>query len=211
MERTDPASGEDVKRMVSDLGSTIQRTLAESPQIAHCLNRIRAEGYEVSLVLEATIGFNKLGSRETTEVSTFDFRVEKTEPAAIKMTPLDKKFLRSQFSVTENGKTRSGWQIITVDPLKTSLRAWTFDSNGGYGEAQWRRDGDHWVVSSHVTLADGGESRATNIVTRVDANTFTWQSTHRFLNDQPLEDLPPVRITRAPVAQVTKEIQESAK
>lgn len=93
MERTD--SSEDVKRMVQDLGTTIQRTLAESPQIAHCLNRIKAEGYEVSLVLEATIGFNKTGSRETAEVSTFDFRVEKGEPAAIKMTPLDKKFLRS--------------------------------------------------------------------------------------------------------------------
>ena len=95
MERADPASSEDVKRMVQDLGSTIQRTLAESPQIAHCLNRIKAEGYEVSLVLEATIGFNKTGSREATEVSTFDFKVDKSEPAPIKMTPLDKKFLRS--------------------------------------------------------------------------------------------------------------------
>ena len=95
MERTDPTSSEDVKRMVQDLGTTIQRTLAESPQIAHCLNRIRAEGYEVSLVLEATIGFNKAGSREATEVSTFDFRVEKTEPTRPKMTPIDEKFLRS--------------------------------------------------------------------------------------------------------------------
>jgi hypothetical protein len=102
MERTDPTSSEDVKRMVHDLGSTIQRTLAESPQIVHCLNRIKAEGYEVSLVLEATIGFNKTGSRETAEVSTFDFRVEKSEPVALKMTPLDKKFLRSlKISVDE--------------------------------------------------------------------------------------------------------------
>src|SRR5688500_8435584 len=95
MEKTDPASSEDVKRMVQDLGSTIQRTLAESPQIAHCLNRIKAEGYEVSLVLEATIGFNKTGSRETAEVSTFDFKVEKSEPIPLKMTPHDRKFLRS--------------------------------------------------------------------------------------------------------------------
>jgi hypothetical protein len=102
VERTDPTSSEDVKRMVQDLGSTIQRTLAESPQITLCLNRIKAEGYEVSLVLEATIGFNKTGSRETTEVSTFDFRVEKSEPVALKMTPLDKKFLRSlKISVEE--------------------------------------------------------------------------------------------------------------
>jgi hypothetical protein len=91
MERTE----EDVKRLVNELGSTIQRTLAESPQVAHCLNRIRAEGYEVSLVIEATIGFTKTGSREAAEVSTFDFRLEKNEPAPVRMTPLDKKFLRS--------------------------------------------------------------------------------------------------------------------
>ena len=102
MEKADPASSEDVKRMVQELGTTIQRTLAESPQIVHCLNRIKAEGYEVSLVLEATIGFNKTGSREATEVSTFDFRVDKSEPAPLKMTPLDKKFLRSlKISVEE--------------------------------------------------------------------------------------------------------------
>jgi hypothetical protein len=95
MERTDPASSEDVKRIVHELGSTIQRTLAESPQIAHCLGRIKAEGYEVSIVLEATMGFSKTGSREAAEVSTFDFRLEKTEPAPLKMSPLDKKFLRS--------------------------------------------------------------------------------------------------------------------
>jgi len=98
MERTE----EDLKRLVNDLGATIQRTLAESPQITHCLGRIRAEGYDVSVVLEATIGFNKTGSREAAEVSTFDFRVEKSEPAPLKMTPLDKKFLRSlKISVEE--------------------------------------------------------------------------------------------------------------
>jgi hypothetical protein len=95
MEKKDPVSAEDLKRFVDDVGTTIQRTLAESPQVAHCLARIRAEGYEVSLVLEATIGFSKSGSREAPEVSTFDFRLEKPEPARLKMTPLDKKFLRS--------------------------------------------------------------------------------------------------------------------
>jgi hypothetical protein len=90
------ASAEDIKRMVQEIGTTLQRTLSESPQIAHCLNRIRAEGYEVSLVLEATIGFSKTGGKEAqTEVSTFDVRVERTEPVPLKMTPLDKKFLRS--------------------------------------------------------------------------------------------------------------------
>jgi hypothetical protein len=94
-EKTDAVSVEDVKRMVQDMGTTIRRTLSESPQISHCLNRVRAEGYEVSLVLEATIGFSRSGSREATEVSTFDFQIEKAEQPSVKMTPLDKKFLRS--------------------------------------------------------------------------------------------------------------------
>lgn len=94
-EKTDAASAEDIKRMVQDLVTTIRRTLSESPQIGHCLNRIRGEGYEVSLALEATIGFTRTGSREPTEVSTFDFQIEKGETAPLKMTPLDKKFLRS--------------------------------------------------------------------------------------------------------------------
>ena len=105
MERTDqPASGEDLKKLVDELGQTIQRTLAESPQIASCLNRMRGEGYEVSLVLEATIGFSRSGARsEEEQVSTFDFRVEKTDPAQLRMTPLDKKFLRSlKISVEED-------------------------------------------------------------------------------------------------------------
>ncbi len=105
MERKEPAaSAEDLKRYVDEVGSTIQRTLAESPQIAHCLNRIRVEGYEVSLVLEATIGFSKSGTREPAEVSKGDVRVEKPEPARLKMTPLDKKFLRSLKISVEDGE-----------------------------------------------------------------------------------------------------------
>ncbi len=92
MDRNDQGGSDDVKRMVHDLGATIQRTLAESPQISHCLGRIKAEGYEVSLVLEATIGFSKSGSREA---ARFGFKVDKAETTLPKMTPLDKKFLRS--------------------------------------------------------------------------------------------------------------------
>ena len=92
MDRKEQGGIDDVKRMVDDLGATIQRTLAESAQITHCLNRIKAEGYEVSLVLEATIGFSKGGSREA---GSFDFKVDKSETVPLRMTPLDRKFLRS--------------------------------------------------------------------------------------------------------------------
>ena len=90
------AASEDVTRLTEEVGATLRRVLAESPQIAHCLSRIRAEGYDVSVVLEATIGFSRAEERGASVATpTFEVRLEKAEPAPLKMTPLDKKFLRS--------------------------------------------------------------------------------------------------------------------
>jgi len=89
------AAGEDVTRLAQEVGTTLQRILADSPQIAHCLNRLRAEGYEVSLVLEATVGFSRAEKGGEATPAVFDVRMEKAEPTPLKMTPLDKKFLRS--------------------------------------------------------------------------------------------------------------------
>ena len=88
------STGEDVTRLTEEVGATLRRVLAESPQVAHCLARIRADGYDVSVVLEATIGFSRT-ERPASATPTFDVRVEKAEPLPLRMTPLDKKFLRS--------------------------------------------------------------------------------------------------------------------
>jgi hypothetical protein len=88
--------GDDVSQLAREVTTTLQRVLSESPQINHCLNRIRSEGYEVSVVLEATLGFSRAErSGEGASSASFDVRVEKTKPAPLRMTPLDKKFLRS--------------------------------------------------------------------------------------------------------------------
>ncbi len=91
------AAGEDVTRLVEELGATLRRVLSESTQIAHSLNRIRAEGYDVSVALEATIGFTRAERREGEPAAprSFEVRVERAEPAPLRMTPLDRKFLRS--------------------------------------------------------------------------------------------------------------------
>ena len=89
------AASEDVARLTEEVGATLRRVLAESPQIAHCLSRIRSEGYDVSVVLEATIGFSRTEERGPAAPPAFEVRLETAEPAPLKMTPLDKKFLRS--------------------------------------------------------------------------------------------------------------------
>ena len=48
-----------LKQLMKELGDTINSTLSESEPIADVITRIKQEGYDVFLVLEATIGFNK--------------------------------------------------------------------------------------------------------------------------------------------------------
>jgi hypothetical protein len=48
-----------LKQLMKDLGEAINVSLSESEQIAQVIARIKDEGVDVFLVLEATIGFNK--------------------------------------------------------------------------------------------------------------------------------------------------------
>jgi hypothetical protein len=82
-----------------------------------------------------------------------------------------------------SGSQRTGW-----DPVSGKLRAWTFDSDGGYFEGTWHRDGEKWVLTSQGVTADGQEAAGTAIFTLVDANTITWQAVDRKIDGERLED-----------------------
>ena len=48
-----------LKDLMQDLGNAINESLADSDRIAGAIGEIKRAGYDVFLVLEATIGFNK--------------------------------------------------------------------------------------------------------------------------------------------------------
>ncbi len=50
---------EHLKRLMQQLGHAINESLSESESIAEVIGEIKREGYDVYLVLEATIGFNR--------------------------------------------------------------------------------------------------------------------------------------------------------
>ena len=50
---------EPLKNLMQELGNAINDSLSESDRIAEAIGEIRRAGYDVFLVLEATIGFNK--------------------------------------------------------------------------------------------------------------------------------------------------------
>lgn len=110
-------------------------------------------------------------------------------------------FLSYSFKVAAgNVDELEGTQVVGWDPVAKTVRSWMFDSDGGFGEGVWSREGDRWVVTFRQVLADGRLASATNVYTRVDDNTFTWQSTDRQLDGQVLPDVDPVTLVRRPAA-----------
>lgn len=95
---------------MQELGNAINESLSDSDRIASAIGEIKRAGYDVFLVLEATIGFNK---RDDSSDEDSDVEVEaESEPrpakprfestGKIKLTSQDQKFLRAlKISVDE--------------------------------------------------------------------------------------------------------------
>jgi uncharacterized protein (TIGR02246 family) len=111
----------------------------------------------------------------------------------------NQNFLTRSFALKVGDRINmSGMQIIGWDPAAKQIRSWVFDSDGGFSEGKWTRKGNRWFIQQVGTLADGGQSTATNIVTYVDDDSFTWQSTDRTVDDEVLPNVEEVLVKRAP-------------
>jgi uncharacterized protein (TIGR02246 family) len=110
-----------------------------------------------------------------------------------------RNFIKNTFVVTRDGQsTMTGGQIIGWNPKRGRIVSWHFDAQGGFGEDVWTKDGSKWVIEATGMLRDGSESSCVNIVTPIDANSFTWQSIRRTLDGVRLPDTPPMKIVRMP-------------
>jgi uncharacterized protein (TIGR02246 family) len=87
-------------------------------------------------------------------------------------------FIVSSFTTTfKNVSIGGGTQWIGWDPLAKQIRSWTFEDGGGFGEGTWTHEGDKWTIKSKAVLRDAKRLSATNIITRLDADTMTFQMT----------------------------------
>ena len=77
---------------MKELGEAINESLSDSDQIAEVVFRIKEGGYDIFLVLEATIGVSKQGETTTDKSS-----IVSTVPsnAEFKVNDQDVKFLKS--------------------------------------------------------------------------------------------------------------------
>jgi hypothetical protein len=91
---------EPLKQLMQELGNAINDSLSESDRIAEAIGEIKRAGYDVFLVLEATIGFNRRDENEDeaepAEASE-DEQPKRFEATTgkIKFTSQDHRFLRA--------------------------------------------------------------------------------------------------------------------
>ena len=90
------------KRLVKELGNAINESLGESEAISEVMGRIRAAGYDLFLVLEVTIGFNKRG--ETSLVHRQKLSADQHHDAVFHLTNQDAQFLRALKISVEEGE-----------------------------------------------------------------------------------------------------------
>jgi hypothetical protein len=91
---------------MQELGNAINESLSDSDRIAAAIGEIKRAGYDVFLVLEATIGFNKRDDSDGAQVSQESREMSKSELAGkMKLTSQDQKFLRAlKIQIDEESK-----------------------------------------------------------------------------------------------------------
>jgi uncharacterized protein (TIGR02246 family) len=108
-----------------------------------------------------------------------------------------RNFITRNFKVSEGDDVvLEGWQIIGWDPIQKHIRSWIFDSDGGYGQGTWTRDGNRWLVKDTRVQADGDESSSEETITYVDPDHCTYEAANRTLNGDPQPNIDKVDIDR---------------
>ncbi len=95
-EHTEVALNQKVKKLIQKLGEAIHESVSESEDIAGVVKNIREQGFDVLLMLEATIGLNEV------EAEPEEGSGELEEAVAGPFTSTDVTFLKSlRISVDE--------------------------------------------------------------------------------------------------------------
>jgi hypothetical protein len=78
----------EIRRLIKNLGESINETLADSPKINESIKGIRDAGYEIFLVIEAKISLSSNALEGNEDAVS-------REPVRLRITQDDAKFLKS--------------------------------------------------------------------------------------------------------------------
>jgi hypothetical protein len=100
-----------MKKLIQQLGEAIHESVSESEQIAGVVQDIRRHGFDVLLMLEATIGLNEVEQQPSSIVAaskSADHDGSVTLPDGGGFTSQDLKFLRSLRISMQDDEARAG-------------------------------------------------------------------------------------------------------
>ena len=83
---------DNLKQLMKELGAAINDALSDSEDISEAIQNVRNAGYDVFLVLEATIGVSKPGEKSPDKTSMVTTLTSNPE---FKVSDQDMKFLKS--------------------------------------------------------------------------------------------------------------------
>ncbi len=113
----------------------------------------------------------------------------------------DGNYILRRFTVQFAGRpVMSGVQRIGWDPVRRTLRSWTFDSAGGHVTGTWTRTDDQWLVVSSGYTADGRAASGLSAYTVHDAERITWQYRGLLVGNELRTNMAPVVLVRRPPA-----------
>lgn len=90
----------------------------------------------------------------------------------------------------------SGMQVIAWDAAQGTIRSWTYDSDGGFGEDNWSQSGNRYTIRAKYTLPDGGTASAVNVLTYVNDDKCTWSSVSREIDGELQPDINEIVLVR---------------
>lgn len=106
-------------------------------------------------------------------------------------------YLIVDFKVVRSGKVAlQSQQRIGWDPVAQRIHSWTFDSDGGYGEADWTQNEGYWLVKSSAVMPDGATGSSTFEIDP-GKDRFTMRGFDRVLGETVLPDVE-VTVVRHP-------------
>ena len=77
----------------------------------------------------------------------------------------NRRFITRNFELKDkNGNKTTATEMIGWDPAAGVLRSWSFDSQGGFEQAVWNRDGDQWLIKVDAVLPDGNTATEQRIL-----------------------------------------------
>lgn len=108
-------------------------------------------------------------------------------------------FLTREFTMKTHGRpVLSGTQRIGWDPVRGQFKTWIFDTEGGFGEGYFARNGDVWVIKAEGVRQDGKHASVTNILKRLGKDRASWQSLDRTLGGVAMPAVDEFTLVRKP-------------